>query len=71
MSKMDLSSLPVVEESSLQPTYIQFPQRRFGKKNPKKLSFQQAWYKSYPCLHYDSSKDVCYCHICVKALKET
>ena len=68
MSKIDLNSLP---ESPLQHTNIQFPQRFFGKKNPKKRSFQQAWYKSYPWLQYDSSKDVCFCHTCVKALKET
>ena len=71
MSKIDLNSLPVVEESPLQPTNIQFSQRRFGKKNPNKHSFQQAWYKSYPWLQYGSSKDVCFCHTCVKESKET
>ena len=70
MSKNDLNSLPVVEESPLQPTNIQFPRRLFGKKNSKKRSFQQAWYKSYPWLQYDSFKDVCFRHTCVKALKE-
>ena len=50
MSIIDLNSLPVVDESPLQPTNIQFPERVFGKKNPKKCSFQQAWYKSYPWL---------------------
>ena len=43
MSKIDLNSLPVVEEPPLQPTDIQFPQRLFGEKNPKKRSFQEAW----------------------------
>ena len=71
MSKIDLNSLPVVEKSPLQPTNIRFPQRLFGKKNPKKRSFQQAWYKSYPWLQYNSPKGVCYCHTCVKALQET
>ena len=71
MSKIDLNRLPVVEESPLQATTIHFPQRLFGKKNPKKRSFQQAWYKSYPWLQYDSSRDVCFCHTCVKALKGT
>ena len=71
MSKIDLNRLPVVEESPLQPTTIEFPQRLFGKKNPKKRSFQQAWQKSYPWLQYDFSKDVRFCHTCVKDMKET
>ena len=30
MSKIDINSLPVVDESPLQPTNIQFPERVFG-----------------------------------------
>ena len=49
---------------------LTFPKRSFGEKNPVLRSFQAAWFKTRPFLHYDEGKDLSYYHICVKGFKE-
>ena len=71
MLKCDVTSLPVVEESPLQQTDIQFPQRLFDKKSPKNYFFNKRGTNDILWLQYDSSKDVCFCHTCIKKLRET
>ena len=50
------------------PSSIQFPQRKFGKKQIAKRSFQLSWFTKWKWLHYDEGDDVVYCHLCVTAL---
>ena len=45
---------------------LTFPKRSF-EKNPVLRSFQAAWFKTWPFLHYDEGKDLSYC---VKGFKE-
>ena len=49
---------------------LTFPKRSFGEKNPVLRSFQAAWLKTWPFLHYDEGKDLSYYHICAKGFKE-
>ena len=46
-----------------------FPKRSFGKTKVVHRAFQQSWFGKWKWLHYDSSKDLCFCHTYVSALK--
>ena len=51
-----------------QPTDCSFPRREFGKSKITYRSFQGQWFKQWKWLHYDSVRDVAYCHYCVSAI---
>ena len=51
------------------PTSLWFPKRSFGEKYPVLRSFQAAWFKTWPFLHYDEGKDLSCYHICVKGFR--
>ena len=46
-----------------------FPKREFGKTKPVKRAFQAQWFMKWKWLHYDCSRDLVFCHICISALK--
>ena len=52
------------------PDGFSFPKRPFGKKKIVWRSFQASWLKQWTFLHYDETKDLAYCHICVTAFKQ-
>ena len=62
-------SLPEIGEHANQPSGFNFPKRSFGKTKVVHRAFQQSWFSKWKWLHYDSSKDLCFCHTCVSALK--
>ena len=62
-------SLPEIGEHSNQPSGYNFPKRSFGKTKVVHRAFQQSWFGKWKWLHCDSSKDLCFCHTCVSALK--
>ena len=62
-------SLPEIGESANQPaSSYNFPKRSFGKTKVYR-AFQRSWSNKWKWLHYDSNKDLCFCHTCVFALK--
>ena len=63
----DLTDIPVVPH---QPTTLEFPKKAFGKTKVVYYAFQPTWFKQWPFLHYDESKDAVYCHTCVTGFKE-
>ncbi|XP_052253227.1 zinc finger MYM-type protein 1-like [Dreissena polymorpha] len=52
-----------------QPRNFAFPKRTFGKKKPEQRSFQSCWFDSFTWLHYDESRDLAFCHLCMAAKK--
>ena len=46
-----------------QPSNFRFPKTAFGKQS---RSFQSAWFRDYPWLHYDEKIDSAFCYICIK-----
>jgi len=52
-----------------QPTGFKFPLRGFGVKNTVYRSFQPPWFQRWPFLHYDESRDVAFCHVCLLAVR--
>ena len=62
--------LPEVSSSPHRPSNISFPKRSFGKTTVVQRSFQPAWYKQWPFLHYDEANDLAYCHTCVTGFKQ-
>ena len=63
-------SLPEIGESANQPaSSYNFPKRSFGKTKVVYRAFQRSWFNKWKWLHYDSNKDLCFCHTCVFALK--
>ena len=63
------SELPDVAERPNQPMKFNFPKRQFGKTKIVNRSFQSQWFQKWRWLHYDESRDLAYCHICVVAIK--
>jgi len=59
-----------VPDSPNQPSGFSFPKRKFGTTKVVERSFQGGWFKSWPWLHYVEERDIVFCHVCVKALKE-
>ena len=59
-------SVPNLPDLPNQPTDCSFPRREFGRITYR--SFQGQWFKQWKWLHYDSVRDVAYCHYCVSAL---
>ncbi|XP_053374024.1 zinc finger MYM-type protein 1-like [Mercenaria mercenaria] len=57
-------------EKANQPGNFAFPKRSFGKKNPELRSFNPQWFSVFPWIHYDESKDLAFCFICMSAMKE-
>jgi len=49
---------------------LTFPKRSFGNKTVVRRSFQPSWFDSFSWLHYDESRDVAYCYVCMRASKE-
>ena len=45
-----------------QPSNSQFPRTAFGKQN---CSFQSAWFRDYPWLHYDEKNNSTFCYISI------
>ena len=58
-----------VPEKPHQPASFSFPQRFLGKKVVHR-SFQPSWFNQWKFLHYDESRDVVFCHICLKGFEE-
>ena len=52
-----------------QSPQFDFPKREFGKTWPVKRAFQSQWFIKWKWLHYDCSRDLVFCHICIPALK--
>ena len=52
-----------------QPPQFDFPKREFGKTKPVKRAFQAQWFMKWKWLHYDCSRYLVFCHICISALK--
>ena len=68
--KLDETLLPRLVDGQLhQPSMFKFTQREFGCKMKIKRAFQATWFKKWRWLHYDESKDVAFCHLCLKAKK--
>ena len=61
--------LPEIGEHANQSSCYNFPKRSFGKTKVVHYAFQQSWFGKWKWLHDDSSKDLCFCHTCVSALK--
>ena len=69
-SLLSINDLPQIPDIPHHPMGLTFSKRSFGEKNPVLRSFQAAWFKTWPFLHYDEGKDLSYYHICVKGFKE-
>ena len=54
---------------SNQPTAFSLLKSNFGEARPVFRSFQTAWIKKWPCIHYDQVNDKTFCFTCVKASK--
>ena len=54
------------EDKPNQPPHFQFPKREF---EIVKRLFQAHWFGKWRWLHYDSCRDLAFCHTCVTALK--
>jgi len=52
----------IISNSPNQPSNFHFPKTGFGKQS---RSFQSAWFRDYPWLHYDEKKDSAFCYICI------
>ena len=53
-----------------QPPAVRFfPKREFRKTKPVKRAFQAQRFMKWKWLHYDCSRDLVFCHICISALK--
>ena len=63
-----LDQVYIASKSPNQPKNFKFPAKTFGSKKLTKRSFQPAWFERYEWLHYDETRDVVFCHICLKAL---
>ena len=63
--------VPTVPEEPYQPSNYNFPRREFGQKNVVCRSFQSSWFCKWKWLHYESSRDVVYCHTCVTGVKSS
>ena len=68
-SSSSSSAFPVPNLPHLpnQPIDYNFPRRQFGKSKVTYRSFQRQWFKQWKWLHYDTAKDLAYCHHCVSA----
>ena len=53
-----------------QPRSFNYPTRTFGKKNPVKRAFRDAWFEKWSWLHYDKALDMAFCFLCCKAERE-
>ena len=62
-------NLPDVGDKPHQPLSFSFPKREFGKTIIVKRSFQSQWFIKWQWLHYDQSRDLAFCHMCVMAVK--
>ena len=65
-----LIDIPDFPTTPHQPLEFAFPKRPFVKAKVVYRSFQKSWFKEWPFLHYDESKDVAFCHTCATAVKE-
>ena len=63
MSNMTTNNVP---DKPHQPASFNFPQRSFGQKKVVHRSFQPSWFNHWQFLHYDESRDVVFCHTCLK-----
>ena len=54
--------LPDVGEVPDQPERHSFPKCSFGKSKVVHCAFKGSWFLKWQWLHYDSSKDVAFCH---------
>ena len=67
-SRVIAANVPDLPSSPHHPSEtFSFPKRSFGKTKVVWRSFQPAWYRQWPFLHYDESNDLAYCHTCVQA----
>ncbi|KAL5004567.1 hypothetical protein ScPMuIL_018023 [Solemya velum] len=48
-----------------QPRAFTFPKRKLGQKNPAQRTIQAAWFDNKTWLHYDESRDLAFCHLCL------
>ena len=64
-------AVPTVPEEPYQPLNYNFPRREFGQKTVVNRSFQSSWFIKWKWLHYESSRDVVYCHTCVTGVNSS
>jgi len=50
----------------LAPKVFQFPKHKFEGKGEEQV-FRADWCVKYDWLHYDISKDVAFCYLCIQA----
>ena len=56
----------ILPQAPHQPLNFSFPMRQFGSRNVNRC-FQPIWFSKWPFLHYDESRDLVFCHVCMKA----
>ena len=69
LSKLKLALADVSEKPTHPPATFQFPKREFGKKTIVHRSCRADWFTTWPWLHYRSTDDVVFCHVCITAMK--
>ena len=67
MSNMTTDNVP---DKPHQPASFHFPQQSFGQKKVVHCSFQPSWFNHWQFLHYDESRDVVFCHTCLKGFEQ-
>ena len=70
MSKLKLTAAlaDVPVKPAHPPPIFVFPKWDFGKKVVQRSS-QADWFTAWPWLHYRSTDDVVFCHVCITAMK--
>ena len=67
MSNMTTNNVP---DKPHQPASFNFPQQSFGQKKVVHRSFQPSWFNHWQFLHYDESRDIVFCHTCLKGFEQ-
>ena len=68
--QLDCLQCPQVLDAPHQPRSFRFPRRSFGSKTVVKRGFKASWFDNHTWLHYDESKDLAFCFLCMKAVKK-
>ena len=66
----DSLNYPQILDAPHQPRSFHFPRRSFGSKKVVKRGFSASWFDSHTWLHYDESKDLAFCYLCMKAVRK-
>ena len=63
--------IPDIPSCPYQPdSRCKFKPRPFGKKKVVLRSFQPSWCQKWSWIHYQETKDLAFCHICIRGFKE-